>query len=88
MQATTILCAPKGRQSKENAASYSMGTRPGMPQSCANRPTCNKGDKQKLWVHPKFSISFHLNAQHVLGKTPTGVYFIHFTNKQFHHLTT
>jgi hypothetical protein len=24
----------------------------------------------------------------VLGKTPTGVYFVHFTNKQFHdHMT-
>jgi hypothetical protein len=26
--------------------------------------------------------------QHVLGETPTGVYFTHFTNKQFHDLTT
>jgi hypothetical protein len=24
----------------------------------------------------------------VLGKTPTGVYFAHFTNKQFHDFTT
>jgi hypothetical protein len=37
---------------------------------------------------PNITISIHLNAQHVLGKTPTGVYFTHFTNKQFHDLTT
>jgi hypothetical protein len=34
------------------------------------------------------TISIHLNARHVLSKTPTGVYFTHFTNKQFHDLTT
>ncbi len=33
-------------------------------------------------------ISIHLNARHGLGETPTGVYFTHFTNKQFHDLTT
>jgi hypothetical protein len=37
---------------------------------------------------PHITISIHLNAQHVPGKTPTGVYFTHFTNKQFHDLTT
>jgi hypothetical protein len=37
---------------------------------------------------PNLTISTHLNAQHVLGKTPTRVYFTHFTNKQFHNLTT
>jgi hypothetical protein len=29
-----------------------------------------------------------LNARHVLGKTPTGFHFAHFTNKQFHDHTT
>ncbi len=37
---------------------------------------------------PNLSISNHLNARHVLGKTPTRVYFAHFTNKQFHNLTS
>jgi hypothetical protein len=37
---------------------------------------------------PDITISIHLNARHVLGKTPMGVYFTHFTNKQFHDLTT
>ncbi len=37
---------------------------------------------------PNFAISTHLNARHVLGKTPTGAYFAHFTNKQFHDHTT
>jgi hypothetical protein len=37
---------------------------------------------------PNLAIFTHLNACHVLGKTPTGVYFAHFTNKQFHdHMT-
>ncbi len=36
---------------------------------------------------PNITISIHLNTQHVLGKTPTGVYFTHFMNKQFHDLT-
>jgi len=34
------------------------------------------------------AISTHLNAHHVLGKTPTRAYFAHFTNKQFHDHTT
>ncbi len=33
-------------------------------------------------------ISSHLNACHVLGETPMGVYFAYFTNKQFHDHTT
>ncbi len=37
---------------------------------------------------PNTNISTHLNARHVLGDTPTGVYFTHFTNKHFHDLTT
>jgi hypothetical protein len=37
---------------------------------------------------PNITISIHLNARHVLGETPTGVYFTHFTNKQFHDLMT
>ncbi len=37
---------------------------------------------------PNLSISTHLNACHVLGKTPTEVYFAHFMNKQFHDLTS
>jgi hypothetical protein len=37
---------------------------------------------------PNLTISIHLNARHVLGKTPTGAYFSHFTNKQFHDLTS
>jgi hypothetical protein len=37
---------------------------------------------------PNLAISTHLNARHVLGKIPTGVYFAHFTNKQFHDHTT
>jgi hypothetical protein len=37
---------------------------------------------------PNLSISNHLNARHVLSKTPTKVYFAHFTNKQFHDLTS
>jgi hypothetical protein len=37
---------------------------------------------------PNVEISTHLNARHVLGETPTGVYFAHFTNKQFHDFTT
>ena len=37
---------------------------------------------------PNPNISTHLNARHVLGDTPTGVYFSHFTNKKFHDLTT
>jgi hypothetical protein len=37
---------------------------------------------------PNPNISTHLNARHVLGNTPTGVYFSHFTNKYFHDLTT
>jgi hypothetical protein len=36
---------------------------------------------------PNITISIHLNAPHVLCKTLTGVYFTHFTNKQFHDLT-
>ena len=37
---------------------------------------------------PNLAVSAHLNARHVLGETPTGVYFAHFTNKQFHDFTT
>ncbi len=37
---------------------------------------------------PDPNISTHLNASHVLGNTPTGVYFSHFTNIHFHDLTT
>ena len=37
---------------------------------------------------PNLNISTHLNAHHVLGNTPTGVYFSHFTNKKFHDLPT
>ncbi len=37
---------------------------------------------------PNLAASTHLNARHVLGETPTGVYFAHFTNKQFHDHTT
>ena len=37
---------------------------------------------------PDPRISTHLNARHVLGDTPTGVYLSHFTNKKFHDLTT
>jgi hypothetical protein len=37
---------------------------------------------------PNLAISTHLNARHVLGETPTGVYFAHFTNKQYHDHTT
>jgi hypothetical protein len=37
---------------------------------------------------PNLSISNHLNAHHVLSKTPTEVYFAHFTNKLFHNLTS
>jgi hypothetical protein len=37
---------------------------------------------------PNTNISTHLNAHHVLGNTPTGVYFTHFINKHFHDLTT
>ena len=37
---------------------------------------------------PNLAISTHLNARHVLGETPTGAYFAHFTNKQFHDHTT
>ena len=37
---------------------------------------------------PNLAVSTHLNARHVLGETPTGVYFAHFTNKQFHDFTT
>jgi hypothetical protein len=37
---------------------------------------------------PDLTISTHLNARHVLGKTPTTAYFSHFTNKQFHDLTS
>ncbi len=37
---------------------------------------------------PNLYISTHLNARHVLGETPTEVYFAHFTNKQLHELTS
>jgi hypothetical protein len=37
---------------------------------------------------PNLAVSTHLNAPHVLDKTPTGVYFAHFTNKQFHDHTS
>jgi hypothetical protein len=37
---------------------------------------------------PNQEISTHLSARHVLGDTPTEVYFTHFTNKHFHDLTT
>jgi hypothetical protein len=37
---------------------------------------------------PNLAFCIHLNACRVLGKTPTGVYFAHFTNKQFHDHTT
>ncbi len=37
---------------------------------------------------PNTNISTHLNARHVLGNIPTGVYFTNFTNKHFHDLTT
>jgi hypothetical protein len=37
---------------------------------------------------PNTNISTHLKARHVLGDTPTGVYFTHFTNKHLHDLTT
>ena len=36
---------------------------------------------------PKLNISTHLNARHVLGETPTRVYFSHFMNKKFQDLT-
>ena len=37
---------------------------------------------------PNLAISIHLNARHVLGKTLTGAYFAHITNKKFHDHTT
>jgi hypothetical protein len=37
---------------------------------------------------PNLAISTHLNARHVLGESPMGVYFAHFTNKQFPDHTT
>jgi hypothetical protein len=37
---------------------------------------------------PNLAISTHSNTSNVLGETPTGVYFAHFTNKQFHDHTT
>jgi hypothetical protein len=37
---------------------------------------------------PNLTISTHLNARHVLGKTPKGVHFTRFTNKPFHDPTT
>ncbi len=37
---------------------------------------------------PNLTVSPHINARHVLGETPMGVYFAHFTNKQFHDHTT
>ncbi len=58
MQATTIPRVPNERGSKENAASHSMVRRPQKPQFCANRPACNEGDTQKLWVRPKH---YHLH---------------------------
>jgi hypothetical protein len=45
-----------------------------------------EGDLRNGFV-PNLSISNHL-THHVLGKTPTGEYFAHFTNKQFHDLTS
>jgi hypothetical protein len=49
----------------------------------ATRETC-----KNYGFIPNLAISTHLNAHHMLGKTPTGVYFAHFTNKQFHDHTT
>jgi hypothetical protein len=37
-------------------------------------------------IVPNITIAIHLNAQHVLGKTPTGGDFPHFTNTQIHDL--
>jgi hypothetical protein len=45
-------------------------------------------NRENFGFIPNVKISTHLNAHHVLGKTPTGVYFAHFTNKQFHDFTT
>jgi hypothetical protein len=43
---------------------------------------------KKIVFAPNITISIHLNAHYVLGKTPTGLYFTRFTNKQFHDLMT
>jgi hypothetical protein len=45
----------------------------------AMRDTC-----KNYGLIANLAISTHLSTHHVLGKTPMGVYFAHFTNKQFH----
>jgi hypothetical protein len=47
-----------------------------------------KETRENYGFVPNLTASTHLNARHVLGETPTGVYFAHFTNKQFHDHTT
>ena len=47
-----------------------------------------KETRENYGFVPNLAVSTHLNARHVLGETPTGVYFAHFTNKQFHNHTT
>jgi hypothetical protein len=47
-----------------------------------------KETRENYGFTPNLAASTHLNARHVLGKTPMGVYFAHFTNKQFHDHTT
>ncbi len=44
--------------------------------------------RENYGLVPNLTISIHLNAPHVLGKTPKGAYFSHFMNKQFHNLTS
>jgi hypothetical protein len=43
-----------------------------------------KETRENYGFVPNPAVSTHLNARNVLGKTPTGVYIAHFTNKQFH----
>jgi hypothetical protein len=79
---------PKGGRSQKVAKSYSLGRRQDSPPVCPNRARSNEGNTRELWVCPK---SHHLHPpQHTscARQNSHGSHFSHFTNKQFHDLTS
>jgi hypothetical protein len=79
---------PKKGRNQGDKKSHSVGRRPSGPPVVQIDRAAVKEIGEAYGFVPNLSISTHPNARHVLGKTPTEVYVAHFTNKQFHDLTS
>jgi hypothetical protein len=77
----------KGKKKQRKRSISFDQKKAGKPQTRSNRLHATRETHENFEFIPNITISIHLNARHVLGKIPTGVYFTHFTNKQSHDLT-